>query len=571
MSRHLGVTALWLAASALVLTPATASTSCEGLAALWLPHATITSAQSIPAGTFTPPGSTPLTGLPAFCRVEGVSSPTRDSEIGFELWIPRKAWNAKYLQIGNLVYAGNLPRQYGQMATALRRGYAAAANDGGNTGGGGTAAWAVNHPEKIIDWAYRAHKETADKANTIIKAYKRRAPERSYFYGASTGGRDALAMAQRYPDDFDGVVVEGAAIYWTRLAASWVWTEQALRSDPASFIPPGKLPAIQSAVVAACDALDGIVDGIVADPRRCHFDPKVLQCAGIESESCLTAPQVEALKKIMGGPRNPRTGERVFPGYEAGTATDPSWALYILAVPGLPLSGHAILGNTFFANMVFDVGDEGFDFRSVNFDSHIALADSKPVNGEATASVINATDPDLGRLKRKGGKIIMFHGWEDPVIPARAAINYYESVIAAQTPGRGHGKGEPEVALRRTQDFFRLFLAPGMSHFQGGTGPDAFGSLYGRPGLSLDRKHDVLSALEAWVERDIAPDRIIAAKYVNDDPASGVARTRPLCPYPQVARWKERGSTDEAKNFECIEGRRGAYLHAVVIRPAHAK
>jgi feruloyl esterase len=585
MSRPFGFTAFAFLASALAAAPADAAKPCRELAALWLPHATISSAQSLPAGTFTPPGSTPLTGLPAFCRVEGVSSPTRDSAISFEVWIPVKQdWNSKYLQLGTIGYAGSF--QYGAMAAGLRRGYAVASTDTGHRAPVGIdASWALLHPEKIIDWGYRAQKETTDKAKALIRAHTGRAPRLSYFVGGSNGGREALMTAQRYPDDFDGILADGPAILWSRLSATWVWTEQALKSDPASFIAANKLPAIQAAVVPACDMVgDGIADGIVADPRRCHFDPKVLQCAGAESDGCLTAPQVDALKKIISGPRNPRTGQRIFPGFEVGAVAFPEWTVYITGpafLPFFPLSGDAYFGNGFFANMVFDVGDAAFDFRSVNFDSHIALAESKLVNDEPLSVVIDAADPNLRRFQERGGKIIMHTGWEDPVVPARGVIGYYESVIADQASGGGkhHGarkdehKAGHDEGLRRTQEFFRFFVAPGAMHFSGtgSPGPDAVGSFWGLPGLRADRRHDVLTALEAWVEQGIAPRKLVATKYVNDDPSRGAARTRPVCPYPQVARWTGQGSTDEAGNFECVEGRRGAYLDAVVMRPSPAK
>jgi feruloyl esterase len=567
MSRYDGFTALSLAAATLAWQPTASAMDCQSLSALWLPHATVTSAQPVPAGTFTPPGGAPLNGLPAFCRVTGTSSPSSDSEIRFEVWIPDgSGWNRKYLQVGTIGYGGSF--QYGAMAGGLRRGYAIGATDTGHIAQIGTdASWALNHPAKIIDWGYRAQKETTRKAKAIIRAHTGRAPRFSYFSGGSNGGREALMAAQRYPDDFDGVLVDGPAIFWTHLATAWVWTEQALNSDPASALATSKLPAIQAAVLAACDTVgDGIADGIVSDPRECRFDPEVLLCPRDESDACLTAPQIEALRKIMAGPRNARTGKRIFPGFEIGAAAYPQWAVYISGpafLPFFPLSGHAYFGNEFFANMVFDVGDAAFDFRTVNFDSHVELAEDKLINGETLSSVIDATDPDLRKFRRRGGKILMHTGWEDPVVPARAVIDYYERVVDEVARGRGDDRREHEAGLRQTQDFFRLFLVPGGMHFSGAgaPGPDAIGSLWGLPGLRTDPEHDVLSALEAWVERGIAPERIVATKYIKEDPSSGVARTRPLCPYPQVARWRGAGSTDEAANFACVDSRRRGSHH----------
>src|SRR5436309_3176780 len=262
--------------------PALADT-CEDLQTLSLPHTTIAFAQSEPAGTFAPPVGPPLTGLPAFCRVVGAAHPTADSNIGFEVWIPAgSAWNGKYLQVGNGGFAGSIP--YGALGNALRRGYATAGTDDGHVAGGTNAAWALGHPEKIIDFGSRALKETTDNAKAIIAALTSSDPARSYFVGCSDGGREALMEAQRFPGDFDGIIAGAPANFWTHLLAAAAWTQQALLETPASYIPPTKLPAVQAAALAACDMVeDAIADGIVADPRDCHFDPTVLQCTGAES------------------------------------------------------------------------------------------------------------------------------------------------------------------------------------------------------------------------------------------------------------------------------------------------
>lgn len=544
--------AVALLAVAFAARDAHAATPCEQLTALALPHATITSAESVAAGDFTPPGGAPLTGLPAFCRVAGEATPTSDSRIAFEVWIPSaEAWNGKYLQVGTIGYGGAF--QYGAMGLTLKRGYAVASTDAGHKAALGVdASFALGHPEKIIDFGYRAAKETTDKAKAILRAHAGRGPRYSYFVGGSNGGREALMAAQRYPGDFDGLISEGPALYWTHLAAAWVWTEQALNSDPASFFGAAKQPALQAAVNAACDREDGIADGIVGDPRECDFNPAVLRCTGAETDGCLTAPQVTALRKIMAGPRNPRTGRRIFPGFEVGAIGYPLWRVYITgpaAPPFFNVSGHTLFGNSFFANMVLDVGDAAFDFRTVDFDSHIALADNKRVGSEALGTVINAVDPDLSAFKARGGKMIMFHGWEDPVVPPRAVIQYYEDVVGAQS-------SKKKDALRKTREFFRFFLLPGAMHFVDGPGPGAVGSPWGLPASADDRMHDVIRALEAWVEDGIAPRQLIATQYAGGNPAAGIVRKRPACPYPQVARWTGKGSTDEAANFRCVEGER---------------
>jgi len=544
-----------LALIGITAAPAAAET-CEGLGSLSLPHTTITTAASIPAGTFTPPVGAPLTGLPAFCRVVGTSHPTADSNIGFEVWIPAgAAWNGKYLQVGNGGFAGSIP--YGALGNALKRGYTAAGTDDGHVAGGTNAAWALGHPEKIIDFGYRALKETTDNAKAIIAALTATSPARSYFVGCSDGGREALMEAQRFPADFDGIVAGAPANFWTHLLAAAAWTQQALLETPGSYIPPAKLPAVQAAALAACDLVeDAIQDGIVGDPRDCTFDPTVLQCTGADTNACLTGPQATALKKIYAGPHNPRTGALIHPGHEAGAeappASFPAWE----TGPSLAAIANALLNQfsvNFFRFMVFD--DATFDIRTLNFDSDIAFTDSKLVNGQPLASVLNSTNPDLSAFQKHGGKLIHYHGWNDPAIGPRNSINYYESVATAQRPGKGQGKGEDKVGLSRTQDFYRLFMVPGMLHCGGGPGPNTFGQ--GAP--LADADHDVVKALEQWVEHGIAPDRIIATKFVNDNPANGVALTRPLCPYPQVAVLARPGAdTNDAHNFICVDDERGS-------------
>ena len=552
--------ALAVVAAALVPSVVSAQAAdCDRVAAtLKLPDAKVTAARLVPAGSFTPPATgteTPraIANLPAFCRVELTITPSSDSDIKSEVWMPVSGWNGKFQQVGNGAFAGSI--QYGALGEALRRGYAAASTDTGHTGPG--AEWALGHPEKIIDFGYRALKETTDNAKAIIAALTATSPARSYFVGCSDGGREALMEAQRFPADFDGIVAGAPANFWTHLLAAAAWTQQALLETPGSYIPPAKLPAVQAAALAACDLVeDAIQDGIVGDPRDCTFDPTVLQCTGADTNACLTGPQATALKKIYAGPHNPRTGALIHPGHEAGAeappASFPAWE----TGPSLAAIGNALLNQfsvNFFRFMVFD--DATFDIRTLNFDSDIAFTDSKLVNGQPLASVLNSTNPDLSAFQKHGGKLIHYHGWNDPAIGPRNSINYYESVATAQRPGKGQGKGEDKVGLSRTQDFYRLFMVPGMLHCGGGPGPNTFGQ--GAP--LADADHDVVKALEQWVEHGIAPDRIIATKFVNDNPANGVALTRPLCPYPQVAVLARPGAdTNDAHNFICVDDERGS-------------
>jgi len=300
---------------ALLMVPALfAQQSCESLANLKLPHTTITSASVVgegPLSVAAAPGApnAPVV-VPARCEVKGIIKPASDSEIKFALWLPASAWNGKYRQEGNGGWAGNIP--YQAMIDPLRRGYATAGTDDGHEGGVTGASWAIGHPEKLVDFGHRAVHETNLQARSIIRAFYGRDPSLAYFVGCSDGGREALMEAQRYPEDFNGIIAGAPANNWSHLFTGFVWNEQALLKDSASSIQPAKLPAIQNAALAACDALDGVKDGLIEDPRVCRFDPSVLTCKGTESNECLTTPQVEALRRIYAGPKNPRTASRSF-------------------------------------------------------------------------------------------------------------------------------------------------------------------------------------------------------------------------------------------------------------------
>ncbi len=494
--------------------------ACESLATLRLPDVTVTTAQRITGGSFTPPGATaPITGLPPFCRVAGAIRPTSDSNIQFETWLPLAGWNGKFNGVGNGGFAGAI--SYGPMADALRRNYSTASTDTGHVGG--DASWALNHPEKIIDFGPRSLHLTTQNAKAITRSFFGKRPSHSYYTGCSTGGRQGLMEAQQFPGDYDGLVIGAPANYWTHLLTAAAWAYQAHLKDPASYFSAEKLPAIANAVNTACDAKDGIQDGILDDPRKCDFKPSSLLCTGAESNACLTQKQVTAIEKIYAGPRNPRTGEQVFPGALPGAETGPGgWAPWITgAGPGGSLLD--FFSTQFFKFMVFN--DPAYDLHTFNFDSDLAKTDA------SIGRVINAIDPDLRPLKRKGGKIILWHGWNDPAISPLNSINYYESVLSFF----GGRHGDRDDALEDVQKFFRLFMAPGVQHCGGGPGPNTF---------------DLLTELENWVEEGIAPKRIIAKGGIVP------TRTRPLCAYPKSAVYSGSGSTDDAANFVC-RGPRG--------------
>jgi hypothetical protein len=503
-----------------------AASTCESLTNLKLPSATITAAHPVDPGAFTPPAgpAAPFTKLPAFCRVQGVIAPSADSHIEFEVWLPVSNWNGRYLGAGNGGFAGSI--WYPALA-AVGLGYAVSSTDTGHKGVATDGEWALGHFEKIVDFGYRAIHETAEKSKAIVQAFYGENPQHSYFSGCSNGGRQALIEAQRFPADYDGILAGAPANDFTHLLTGFAWNEQALTIDPASNIPPKKMQTLENATVAACDGLDGVKDGVINDPTKCHFDPSVLACKGGDSDTCLTDPQIAALKKIYAGPRNSK-GEAIFPGYQPGGEGGlGGWGSWIIGLsPGKSLQRAFAQG--FFADMAFQ--DASWDMQKFNFDRDFKTADDK------MGPILNGTNPDLKPFKNRGGKLLMYHGWSDAAIAPTNAINYYRSVAA-------------KLGQRHTGDFIQLYMVPGMQHCGGGPGPNDLGV---NPSASSDPQHSSLLALERWVESGDVPDKIIATKRKADgNPTSDVIRTRPLCPYPQVARYKGSGSTDDAANFVC--------------------
>ena len=515
-----------------------AAGSCEALAQLMLTGVKIVSAQTVAAGAFTAPAKeTPrLVGLaslyktlPAFCRVEAESTPTADSDIKIEVWLPVSGWNGEFQGQGNGGFAGEIDR--GQMGMAVGQGYATAGTDTGHSGSAIDASWALGHPEKVKDFGYRGIHEMTAAAKATIKAFYGEAPRRSYFGGCSNGGRQGLMEAQRFPEDYDGVVAGAPANFWTHLLTSAVWDAQATTLDPASYIPSSKVPAIARAVNAACDAHDGVSDGVVNDPRQCSCDPATLLCQKGDTDDCLTAAQVTALKKLYQGAADSH-GRKIFPGFLPGAEDgEGGWAEWITG----PGPGRGLLfffGTGYFANMVYEQAD--WDYKGANLDAATKAADQ-------TAQIFNATDANLTAFKARGGKLILYHGWNDPAISAVNTIDYYNSVARA-------------MGAEATESFVRVFMVPGMQHCAGGPGPDMFG----QPGANPvnDAKRNIRLALEKWVENGTAPSTIIATKYLSDEPSKGVKMTRPLCAYPQAAKYKGSGDPNDAANFVCAPGSR---------------
>jgi len=511
---------------------ARAQDACEKLSALKIPETSITLAQTVAAGTFNGPPA-PFGGgdlsamyksLPAFCRVVAEAKPTADSDIKLELWLPVSGWNGELQGIGNGGFAGLIDDL--QLGVAVKHGYAATATDSGHAGSPIDAAWALGHPEKVIDFGHRGIHEMTRVAKAVVQAYYSKGPQRSYFAGCSDGGREALMEAQRYPEDYDGILAGAPANNWTPLLTTAAYDTQALTSDAASFIPPAKIPAIAAAVNAACDQLDGVRDGILNDPRQCHFDPATIQCKAEDSDKCLTSAQVVTLKKLYAGTPD-AAGRVVFPGYLPGAEEGQGgWGLWITG-PAPAKSLMAAFGNGFFSDFVYEKSD--WDFKTFNVDAGLKAATDK------TAEALNATNADLKGFTARGGKLIIYHGWNDPAISALNTVNYYDSVIKTMGP-------------KDVDSFVRLYMAPGVQHCGGGPGADAFGAV---GDLTFDDPtHSINASLKRWVEKGQAPGPIIASKYEGHD-RSQARMTRPLCPYPQAAQYKGTGDANDAASFVC--------------------
>jgi feruloyl esterase len=487
--------------------PEVQGATCESLEALSLPSATITFAQPQAAGRFTVPGAQPgapntapnpaLERLPAFCRVTASLRPTSDSDIRIEVWLPASGWNGKLQSVGNGAWAGTIA--YPALGAALSSGYAAASTDTGHTGN--TATFVPGHPEKMIDYGYRAVHEMTAAAKAIAAAFYGNAPRVSYWNGCSTGGRQGLMEALRYPTDYDGIIAGAPVNFRTHQLAWELWVAQAVHRDDARYIPPEKYPVIHRAALDACDAQDGVKDGLISDPTKCHFDPGVLACRSGDGAACLTAAQVDAARRIYSPAVNPATGQEIFPALQPGSEL--GWG----GLAGPQAVREAL---EFFQYVVYN--DPTWDFRTLSWDRAAADAD------RSAAEVLNVTDPRLKPFLDRGGKLLIYHGWNDQLVAPVNSVNYYEQIISAT------GKASANSV--------RLFMIPGMNHCQGGAGPDTF---------------DRMKVIEQWVEYGQTPGRIIASHAT----AGVVDRTRPLCPYPEVARYTGTGSTDEAANFVC--------------------
>ncbi len=484
--------------SALPLCAAT----CESLASsLASPTVAVTLATPVEAGKFTVPGPAPAQGpgpygrLPAFCRVAATLTPSADSDIRVEIWLPLAGWNGKLQAVGNGGWAGTIT--YAALAGAVAKGYAGVSTDTGHSTPGGE--FAMGHPEKLVDFGYRSVHEMTVLAKAAAKAFYDADPKRSYWNGCSTGGRQGLMAAQRFPADFDGILAGAPANYMSHLQPWSLWVPKAVHETEASYIPPAKYPLIHKAVLEACDALDGVKDGVLENPMRCHFDPKVLECAGPDTSACLTTAQVKAARTLYGPATNPRTGAKIFPGLEPGG--EMGWTGLAGPQPmGIPVDTFKFVVHN----------DSNWDWKTIDFDRDVTALEKK------FAGVVDAVQPDLSPFTGHGGKLIMYHGWNDQLIAPRNSIDYFNAVSYS-------------LGTARTEASVRLYMVPGMAHCRGGDGTFNF---------------DMLDQLDEWVEKGVAPDAVVATR-------TNPTRSRPLCPFPQEAVYKGSGSTDDATNFSC--------------------
>jgi feruloyl esterase len=560
--RNLGLSFIstLLATTALGCISAEAASNCANLTGIPLPVANTTiTAQEVPAGTYTAPDGEVFPNLPAFCRVVGVSQPRPTSNIGFEVWMPLTGWNNKFEQVGNGGLAGSIV--YSGMAIALQQNYATASTDDGTAG---DIPGFLLDTNKVLDWRINAVHETAENSQTIVNAFYGASPRHDYFTGCSKGGSEAATEMQRYPDDFDGIVGGATGFYSTGNLVDQVWNIVNVNGSADNTTPvldENALTILHNAVLDACGHEEGTLqtDIYLNDPRDCHFNPQTLQCkAGQASSTCLTAAQVTAASNMYNGIYNPQTGQEIFTGEPRGQEAPPAnpailngnlygWQGFTpVPSPEFWLGGGLTLpqvGGLVFGNLNYTYAD----FFNFDFVNDTAMLNAMWGSGPNDYNTIN---PDVQAFNQRGGKALFYQGWGDILVNPIAGYQYYDTVIAAQAKAQNEGYVQ---ALYNTRDFFRFFMVPGMGHCLSGPGANIFNGA-NNPGNPQDPDHDVVAAVDRWIEQGVPPDKIIATKFADDIPANGdVAFTRPLCPYPQLAQYKGTGNPAEAANFSCVE------------------
>jgi feruloyl esterase len=513
-------------------TPAVAKT-CASLAGLALPDTTITAAQPVPAGTYTAPDGEVFTNLPAFCRMAATLAPTSDSNIKIEVWLPYSGWNGRYVGTGNGGIGGHII--YNSLTHFLQLNYAVANTDMGTSPAftdplGGRVL--TGHPEKQIDYATRSTNLMTVRAKQVIKAFYGERLRYSYFVGCSVGGGQALHEALQFPGDYDGIIGGAPVMNLTHQAAGHIWDYQEFQAFNNGLVGMvDRRTAITAAIVKECQGKDGgsSSDNFLTDPRDCDWDPSALQCTGGagDAATCLTGPQVAAMREYFAGPTNPRTGERIYAGRTRGGESNPVFGSGPTAMTGY---------------LTYWAFGNDFNWLTFDFDHDMDAID------EAMAARLNANAVDLEEFKSHGGKLILAHGLADPAVPTLNTVDYYERLIARQRHEDRYDEGERKEALRRAQEFARLFLLPGAGHCSQGAGPftvkdDPF---------PVGQPHDAISwlaldPLVQWVEHGIAPDQIIAYHA-----AGGVTDlSRPTCPYPALPRYRGAGAPTKASSFVC--------------------
>jgi len=510
--------------AALVGAPAAAA-ECEDLVGLALADGRVTSAAIVAPGAFQqpaapggpPPGvlNAAYADLPEFCRVQATLTPSSDSDIKVEIWLPTSGWNGKYVGIGNGIWAGQL--SYSQLADPLSRGYAVATTDTGHSGNGLTAEFAVGHPEKLVDFGHRAVHEMTVTAKRAITEFYGRGPTLSLWNSCSTGGRQGLMEAFRHPEDYDAISAMAPANPMTDLMVQSMWAGWQPQRQPGAALSMPKLSALHRAAVAACDKDDGVEDGLISRPGQCRFDPAAIQCRAGDAEDCLTQPQVETARAIYAGIPDPRTGELLLPGWPYGA--EMQLAALMMGQQPFPVA------LTYFSMLVF--GDQpGWDWRG--FDYLRGFYDARDYGAE----ILNVPPDDLDAFFARGGKLLLSHGWADGLIPAWNSEWFYRRLYH-------------DLPKQQAEEQLRLFMAPGMDHCSGGTGPSQF---------------DTLGVIDEWASTGRAPNRIVAERPATSGaPMPGAPAapplapmSRPLCPYPLVAAYAGEGDTAVAENFRCV-------------------
>ena len=504
------------------------TTDCSELRRLKLDEAVIVSAERHEAGPFKPPAGTSFEVANPFCRVVISARPSPVSDIAIEVWLPEAGrWNGRFWGLGNGGFAGSIFHR--GLGVRIAAGYAAVATDTGHQGDSADASWANGQPEKVVDYGHRAIHLAAEHGKRVAAAWFGRRPDFSYFSAYSNGGRQALMLAQRYPEDYDGIIAGAPAYDFTGPYAAVADLQFNVLAAADRHLSPDLLRALNQAALDACDATDGVKDGVIEEPDLCRFDPVVLACAGAASERCLTPPQLSAARRLYSGLKVPaatRPLGALPPGSEA------AWgAVHFGKGPGTGEYYAYALG--FMRGFVFE--DPAWDPKGFDVLRYAALAERK------VAPVVNAVSPDLRRFVDRGGKLILWHGWNDPLVSGYATVDYYARVVDALGP---------ESARRAV----RLFMVPGVEHGRGGPGTDQFGQFAGGTG---DPERSLAAAMQRWAERGIAPERLIASRAQDPkDAAASAPRTRPLCAWPMSARYRGMGSTDDEANFDCANVRR---------------